>query len=337
MKAAYLWIGIAVLLTWAILRIQGTETFRREVAFAPSEASTTIVFAGDIMLGRYVETLSENDHSYPFKDMSPFLKRSIVIANLEGPVPEKHKQTPISGFTFSFPPYVPRILKEQGVTAVSLANNHMFDSGISGYEDTKQALDGAGVAHFGGYSPTSDDFFRVRLGDKEAVVYGITMIATGWDEDQALDITRKLRREHPYAYLIAFLHWGDEYQTQNVYQRDFAHKLIDSGVDAIIGSHPHVIQGIESYKGKPIVYSLGNFIFDQYFSKETQKGLMVEISSNWSAYDLSLIPILSQRSVPYLAQEEEKKDVLEMVAVQSDPALRVMIRAGKIRIQKTSH
>jgi poly-gamma-glutamate synthesis protein (capsule biosynthesis protein) len=78
--------------------------------------------------------------------------------------------------------------------------------------------------------------------------------------------------------LVVNIHWGEEYKADpNNRQKEMAHLLIDAGVDVIIGHHPHVVQTVETYKNKPIFYSLGNFIFDQYFSPETQKGLAVEI------------------------------------------------------------
>lgn len=308
----------------------------REEKIKITSPAKSILFVGDIMLGRYVETLSARvgDEMYPFKETSDYLKQYITIANLEGPIPENHKPTPINGFSFSFPSSSPRILKEAGITAVSLANNHMFDKGRSGYEETKRALGAEGVSHFGGYAPTETDYFETMLGTTTVIVYGITMIATGWDESQAIEVTRKLRNEHPNAYLIAYLHWGDEYSTQNRYQRAFAHSLIDDGVDAIIGSHPHVVQGVELYKNKPIFYSLGNFIFDQYWRSDVEDGLMVGLSTEGDAYIYELIPIDSNRSVPGIATGAGKDRILAKVSKLSDGPLKQNILQGSIVVPK---
>jgi poly-gamma-glutamate capsule biosynthesis protein CapA/YwtB (metallophosphatase superfamily) len=295
-----------------------------------------LLFTGDIMLGRYVETLSNRaqDEMYPFNGISGYLKRRTVISNLEGPIPDIHRPTPINGFSFSFPSSTPRILKSAGVTAVSLANNHMFDKGRSGWEETKRALDAEGVAHFGGYAPTESDYFETSLGTTTVIVYGITMIAAGWDEAEAIEVTNRLRSEHPDAYLVAYLHWGDEYVTQNRYQRAFAYRLIDGGVDAIIGSHPHVIQGVETYKRKPIFYSLGNFIFDQYWRKDLEDGLLVELVEKGLWYEYNLIPIRSVRSVPYVATSTERDRILEVVSRQSESYIRKDILGGVLRIYR---
>lgn len=301
--------------------------------------SKPLLFVGDIMMGRFVETLGKRygNESFMFASTSDYLKRHVTIANLEGPIPNTHEPTPINGFSFSFPSSTPRILKENGITAVSLANNHMFDHGRGAWEETKSALDQAGVAHVGGYAPTESDVFETSLGVQKVVVYGITMIATGWDESQALLVTEKLRKDHPDALLIAFLHWGDEYVSQNEVQRSFAHKLIDRGVDAIVGSHPHVVQGIELYDGKPIFYSLGNFVFDQYWMEGLEDGYALRLNGRTDSYEYDIVPIHSVRSVPSIADSVIRNSILSAIADQSPETIRASIMEGKIRIPAPSH
>ena len=315
--------------------LDGTQdTYRAEkVPTRSQEKTTPLLFTGDIMMGRYVEGLGEeyDDPGFMFNSTKDLLQSHVTIANLEGPIPAAHVPTPLNGFRFSFPSSTPAILKENGIAAVSLANNHMFDHGRDGWVATKQALDVANIAHFGGYTPTEDDYIEVPLGKGKAVVYGITMIATGWDEEQALLVTEKLRREHPQDYLIAFLHWGDEYLTQNKYQQAFAHKLIDKGVDTIVGSHPHVVQGIELYRGKPIFYSLGNFVFDQYFNEEVKKGYLLELDVDQGKYVYRIIPVYSPKANPSVVQGEKAENILQRIKEQSDSSLQNAIGEGELR------
>jgi hypothetical protein len=346
MKTLLVILGLVVIFLFGIswrLHSQGWTLFSKETIVSEEKvpetkeaSSTPLLFVGDVMLGRYVETLSERagNELYSFTEVREYLKQHITIANLEGPIPAIHKPTPINGFSFSFPSSTPRILKGGGITAVSLANNHMFDQGKSGWEQTKQSLDGGSVAHFGGYTPTEGDYYETKLGTTTVIVYGITMIATGWDEEQAIEATKKLRSDHPGSYLITFIHWGNEYDTQNTYQRSFAHRLIDAGVDAIIGSHPHVIQGIETYNNKPIFYSLGNFIFDQYWQKDLEDGLMVRLSSDAESYRYDLIPVHSSRSVPSLATTTDKERILSIIMKQSPGDLLSSIKTGTILLPK---
>lgn len=329
----YLWVIGAIVFTGVafcafFFHKEAAISYVNESPVVEEKKTVPLLFVGDIMMGRFVETLGERygNESFMFASTSDYLKSHVTIANLEGPIPDVHEKTPINGFSFSFPSSTPTILREGGIAAVSLANNHMFDKGRSAYEETKYALTRGEVAHFGGYTPTEDTYFKTTLGTSTVIVYGITMIATGWDEAQALEVTEKLRQEHPNAHLVAFLHWGDEYVVQNRYQRAFAHSLIDRGVDTIIGAHPHVVQGIEVYKSVPIFYSLGNFIFDQYWRDNVEDGYMVRMDTNGGAITYEIVPIHSVRSVPSIATAEKRIQILLDIAKQSPQELQETIK-----------
>jgi poly-gamma-glutamate synthesis protein (capsule biosynthesis protein) len=109
------------------------------------------------------------------------------------------------------------------------------------------------------------------------------------------------------------MHWGIEYKNiSNDAQRNLAHLLIDKGVDAVIGAHPHVVEEAELYKNKPIFYSLGNFIFDQYFSEETQEGLSVGlILQDGAVKSAYLFPMYGVKSQVQLMEEERRDKFLE--------------------------
>jgi poly-gamma-glutamate synthesis protein (capsule biosynthesis protein) len=278
---------------------------------------TPLLFVGDIMLGRYVETLQKQGLD-PFGSTTEFLKSHITIANLEGPIPEIHLPTKNNTLTFSFPPTTPAHLKEHGVRAVSLANNHALDHKKEGYEHTKLVLNKESIAFFGGYGSDTSDYFETNLGTTSVIVFGINMISSQWDERMIFNTIETLRNNNSQSYLIAFVHWGNEYSLkQNSTQEEFAHKLIDSGVNAIIGAHPHVVQGAEVYKNAPIFYSLGNFIFDQYFSKETQEGVMVSIDKKNNTFIFKLIPVVSERSKVSIAGATSSKAILSTIAKSS--------------------
>ena len=323
--AGFLVVGIFGIFSFVIDSHEYTQKKEevKEVAVVP------LLFTGDIMLGRYVETLKNTTGLDPFGDTAEFLKSHTTIVNLEGPIPSVHEPTPISGFTFSFASSTPKYLKDHGVRAVSLANNHSMDHGRSGYEATKQSLDLEGISHFGGYGTTEPDYFETKLGTTTVIVYGINMISSTWNERAAHAATKLLRQNHPGAYLAAFIHWGNEYDLkQGVVQQVFAHKLIDEGVNAIIGSHPHVTQGIEIYKNSPIFYSLGNFIFDQYFSNDTQRGYTVSIDKKDSHLVFQLIPVTSVRSKTMIVDSLLSQTILDGIAKSSQTNLQEEIRKG---------
>ncbi len=126
-------------------------------------------------------------------------------------------------------------------------------------------------------------------------VYGLL------DADKMLETVRDLASSSDYV--VVNIHWGIEYQSKHgQIQQDLAHKLVDAGADAIIGHHPHVVQGSEVYKGKPIFYSLGNFIFDQYFSVETQRGLAVGLSFSENSIEAWTFLLGLEGSQPYIME-----------------------------------
>ncbi len=295
-------------------------------------ASVPLLFTGDIMLGRYVETLMNRyGQNYPFGSTTEFLKSHTTIANLEGSIPKVHIPTKINTMVFSFPPETPTILKNNGIQAVSLANNHSLDSGAVGYEETKRSLENGGIIHFGGYSTTLTEHFETHVGTTSVIVYGINMISSTWDKEMAYSATELLRKQYPKSILIAQLHWGNEYAlTQGDEQRVLAYKFIDRGVDVIVGSHPHVVQGIEVYKGAPIFYSLGNFIFDQYFSRDVERGYLLSLDKKDGEILYTIIPVVSKRSQVAFPSEEIKVEILETIAKSSDASLKKNINESEI-------
>jgi poly-gamma-glutamate synthesis protein (capsule biosynthesis protein) len=132
--------------------------------------------------------------------------------------------------------------------------------------------------------------------------------------------------------LIVTFHWGEEYQSKSsLLQRELAHSVIDSGADLIVGSHPHVVQEIENYQGKLIFYSLGNFIFDQSFSKETQQGFALGVELYEQENIFRLFPFQINLSQPFLIEKEEAEEFLYTLAEKSDPSLSKDIKSGIIK------
>lgn len=288
-----------------------------------------ILFVGDIMMGRSVETrMKEHGAGYPFSDIKDFFKaHSVVVANLEGPIRSKHVQTPISSMHFSFLPSVAKLLKDNGVTHVTLANNHTHDEGSAGLKETRDYLSKAGVKSFGDPTTFSDAFSTTVEGDN--VLLGLHATRGMPSEKIIREVIARVRTQHHPKHIIVVVHWGTEYRnTASNFQKTLGHRLIDAGADMIVGHHPHVIETIERYKGKLIVYSLGNFIFDQYFSKETQQGLALEVNPETLA--TTLIPIAIPKSKPHVMAKTDAQKILNGIAKRSDPALSKEIARGHL-------
>ncbi len=245
--------------------------------------SVKILFLGDMMFDRGVRAnVNRSGFAYVFGESTTTLAaHDLVVANLEGPITSSSSKTmkngvAVPGFEFTFPTGTAKALHDAGIDIVSLANNHTYNFGAAGLAETRNLLANAGVSYFG--SPLNASFIATST-----CINSICIGIVGWHEFARANnnlILAAIKELRPKVdYLVVFPHWGIEYETTpTAEQRLFAHQWIDQGADAVIGAHPHVVETIEQYRGKPIFYSLGNFIFDQYFSFETTHGIGVSVT-----------------------------------------------------------
>jgi hypothetical protein len=206
--------------------------------------------------GSFHDVLAKHggDLAYPFSGVRALLEDDdLTIANLEGTLTTRPARTDIP-FAFRGKPEFARMLPLGSVELVALANNHMNDCGPRGMADTLAALEAEKVGYFG-------------LGhvDKRTID-GIEVVNLGWTggRDEILGEVQKAVREHKRddRLVIVSFHWGIENEhAVNSVQLKLGRGAIDAGADLVLGHHPHVLQGIETYEGRTIVYSLGNFVF----------------------------------------------------------------------------
>ena len=264
------------------------------------EPVVRIAWVGDVMLadgpGRLIGRGGD-----PFKPFAKLLASAdLRLANLECVIAEGGKEIPGKPWTFRAKPSVLPLLKRH-VDAVSLANNHSGDYGRSAFVEMLGRLEAAGLPYFGGgrdlrqaHRPLIIERKGIRialLGYDEfmprSFEAGDDYAGVAWSEDQ--QVLWDIRQARLQADLvIPFMHWGQEHEsTANARQRQLARLMIDAGADAVVGTHPHVVQDTETYKGKPIVYSLGNCVFDGFDNPDNNTGavLWMDVTkqgvSNW--------------------------------------------------------
>jgi poly-gamma-glutamate synthesis protein (capsule biosynthesis protein) len=228
--------------------------------------SVTVTVVGDCTLGTdpsfdYSSSLNQYFYdygaSYFLENVQTyFANDDLTIANFEGALTDSDEQAD-KEFTFKGPAEFTQILTEGSVEAVNTANNHSHDYGEQGFTDTLAALDDAGIVHFG-YDETA--IYEVK-GIKIGLV-GIYELNDHLDREQQLKDNIAAVKAEGADLVIVIFHWGNEKETYpDDNQLTLGHMAIDEGADLVCGHHPHVLQGIETYKGKNIVYSLGNFCF----------------------------------------------------------------------------
>lgn len=254
----------------------------------------TLTFGGDIMLDRGVKKVVERnfagDYSKIFENLNVLKDSDIVFANLEGTISDKGRN---GGGIYSFhmDPKVLSAIKDAGIDVVSVANNHVGDWGKVAYIDTLSRLKEAGVLYTGG-GIDKNEAEQPSIIEKNGIKIGFLGFSDkgpNWlevkEDGAGLLIADKKNFDEiiqnaskQVDYLIVSFHFGEEYiKTHDKRQEYLAHKAVDDGAKIVIGHHPHVVEDFEIYKQSYIAYSLGNFIFDQSWSKPTMQGLMLNI------------------------------------------------------------
>lgn len=324
----------------AVATVVASEVQQNFSTRTEERATSTILFVGDIMLGRHVETLINTyDASYPFTHMSSYLSRpDITVGNFEGVITQKHVQTPSYTFQFSIRNDFLTHVKMNGFDILSLANNHSFDYGSESLAYTRSLCTGIGIV-CGGSPNTIDEYSShiVTLDNKKIGFIFLHNVTHNLDDEELKKLFEHVVENSDMQ--VVYIHWGTEYVLDHTESQEvLAEKLIDFGADAVVGHHPHVVEDIALYKGKPIFYSLGNFIFDQYFSTDVQEGLTVSMEITDTAIVYRLIPVSSKRSMaqPNFMNRVERQNILNRIMSTVAEAPEASVQDGTLTISTVS-
>mgnify|MGYP001127086822 CR=1 FL=1 len=338
--------SLGLLERWVVESDRALQQVVREAAAPlaepPSVPAFTIVAVGDILLGRTVHRVMERtgDWAAPFRLVASVLADAdLTVANLECALTSSFSppEDPYTMRFMSVPKAVEGLLLA-GIDVVSLANNHSMDFGPVGLRDTIAVLDAHGIAHIGA-GETLAVARRPAVFDisgTQVAILGFDGVSAGWYGARAsgpgtVPLEPELLKEDVAAaaeladVVVPFFHWGIEYTpgpTQE--QQRLARVAIDAGATLVLGSHPHWVQGFEFYEGRPIFYSLGNFVFDQEWSMETKEGVILRLHFEGARLlSFALDPVIIEDfHRPRLAGDEERRVVLERIRAASQQLLR---------------
>lgn len=266
-----------------------TSTVEKE----PVNVSVKMSFAGDCTLGNYAgqaysgsfnqEYANQgNDTTYFLRNVKGvFEQDDLTIVNLEGPLTTATSHAE-KQFAFSGPYEYADILTNGSVEMVSLANNHSEDYFAQGMADTKNILDEKGIGYFGYETSCIKEVNGIKIG-----FLGYRSMSISMNNEQGRATIKAaiedLKNNQGANAVVVFYHWGIERDySANDDQRELAKFSIDSGADLVVGSHPHVIQGVEEYNGKQIVYSLGNFCFGGNRNPSDTDSMIYSITMNFT-------------------------------------------------------
>lgn len=302
------------------------------------EGELTLIATGDILPARFVERKMRQtgDYTLPFKNTADFLKSAdITFGNLETPI-LPGRNTPQDSTTFRGDPESLKGLLFAGFDVLSIANNHTMNYQAPGLTSTIQELKKAKILYTGGgknmdaaHTPAV-----IKTKDKKIAFYsyvdpnigGYLGLAT-WNspgiakmdiEAVKNDVKNGLDSNwHAADMVIVSMHAGKEYTRQPTqFQKDFAHAACDAGASIVIGHHPHWVQPVEYYGDCIIFYSLGNFVFDQMWSEETQIGLVTKVSFDEDEKPTAeLFPVKMEKTVPRILEGEEKEKVMKKIGL----------------------
>lgn len=304
--------------------VMETGTLEEEPESAANlESSTvTLMFAGDVLLSNHVLTAYDQaDGIHGVLDegiRSQIDTADIFMVNQEFPFSDRGTAVADKQFTFRLPPLRVNLLKEMNIDIVTLANNHILDFGIDALLDSESTLNQTGIAYVGAGEnlERAKQLVTMEAGDKIIGYLGASRVymdavwaaadsrpgvLSTYDPKQLVEEIKAARSQ--CDYLVVYVHWGIEKDTApQEYQRMLGKAYIDAGADLVVGSHPHVLQGVEYYNGKPIVYSLGNFVFGSSIPRTAL--LKVELEDEGT--NLSVIPCTSSAGFTRLVEEQDK-------------------------------
>ncbi len=258
--------AIVIFAVGAAFAIAGNINGNKSNGYTPAVQTVTLTAVGDCTLATDVNASSQGsfasyaasqngDYSYFLKKVAPiFAEDDLTIVNLEGTLSNNGSR---ADKTFAFrgkPEYV-NVLTTSSVEAANLANNHSADYGDVSLIDTMKCLEDAGISNFIGTNTAIREINGIQVG-----LVGINAL----EETEAAKLEKAIGsvQSNGAQLIIVSIHWGEEKSYEpNAQQIELAHKAIDLGADLVIGTHPHVLQGIEKYNGRYIAYSLGNFCF----------------------------------------------------------------------------
>lgn len=304
---------------------------------AEADGSTTILFTGDVLFANAFKAGYDADgiEGVVAPELLEELRAAdILMVNNEFPFSDRGTPMADKQFTFRCSPCYVKALNEMGVDVVSLANNHTLDYGREALSDTFAALDGAGIL-YGGAGDSAERAKQVQVIEVHGKKYGFIAVSrvvptADWKVENAVpglfscydttalvEVIKEARET--CDYVAVYPHWGVEYQAYpEANQTQIAKACIDAGADVVVGSHTHCLQGVSYIDGKPVFYSLGNFIFGQSIDRSAMLEVTIDAAGRAS---YRFVPVYAAGGVTYPAEGGQAESVLNYLDGISEAAV----------------
>lgn len=308
-----------------------TEDDGAAASSGAGDGTVTLALVGDILpAARVLDYMNQFGFDYPFEGSRSLLRNADITAgNLETAITDRGTPEENKEYVYRGPKEALAPIKEAGFDFLSLANNHSMDYGWEGLSDTMDALDDIDIAHAGSGIDDVEAFTPAYI-DSQGMTVGFVSLTrvipiskNVWKADKANPgLAESYSTERAVAAIkeakshadlvVVMVHWGEERSdTPNKFQKSLAYAYVDAGADLVVGSHPHVLQGFEKYKGKWIAYSLGNFVFPGMSPPTTaETGVLTATCKAGGDCSLRFAPMISKLAQPVPMDEQTGKALL---------------------------
>lgn len=291
----------------------------------PADPTVTLMFSGDVTLAESFADEIGSDYKWAFAEFDEYRQADLAMVNLENPLTKSTLALPDKQFNFKADPDSVKVLTEGGVDLVTLGNNHTMDYQEEGLVETMNTLDQSGILHMGAGRDVTEarrpeivDIKGQRiafLGYYGADLHAATDKGAGTnyaDETRISEDIKAIRNQ--VDWIVVNYHWGEEKASHPAdWQVELAHFTIDQGADVVVGHHPHVLQGAEIYKGRPIAYSLGNFIFGGN-SRSDYDTAVLKVAVKDKQMKVEFLPVEVQKYQAKAATGERGQAILQQIA-----------------------
>lgn len=309
---------------------------KQENSSSARQESVTIHFAGDVQFsGKVEDLLLKKGFDYPYKHLGSLFKEDdLTFINLETPVTSGGVAAKNKSYVYKSSPKALKSLAAAGVDVVNLANNHILDQGVQGLRDTLTYLKNNNLKYVGAGINKKEAFTPVyyEKNGMTIALLGFTRVipeaswraeakkpgvADAYNSTEAVKAVSQASKKADIVIVMA--HWGQERHTSpDENQKKLGHEFIDAGADLVIGGHPHVLQGLESYKGKWIAYSTGNFIFSRSATAETWKTAIFEATCQKDGKcSMKLLPYHAELAQPVPMNKQDGTALLREIQKRS--------------------
>ena len=336
-----------------LIAIATIGTFILSGDSSQNQGNVSIAITGDVMLGRKTPAVLGDGQS-PFRGVSNVTSDvDLLLINFENAA--TYSTSPVKGDVplKCDPSYVP-LARANNNTVAALANNHATDYGTDGMKDTIKALTDANITYLGAGETEDEAHEGVTqeingrnitilnyMDSNNFAEYSYDQLpyangsSPGYSAYDSEDAQKQISEAKETGNIvIVYMHFGNEYSmSPNEAQKNISHELIDYGADVVVGSHPHVVQGIEMYDGKPIFYSMGDFIFD--LSKpSTLDAYMLRIDFVNDTGECTVYPVHISNYLPYFMDEDSGNNLLNSLSPQCDD-MEIENGVGKLKFNLT--